>query len=264
MDFGIKTRVAMVAAASKGIGKAVANSLLNEGCHLSICARRQDKLQKTQTELQKAATDQEIISLSCDVSDGDDLRNWHNLTKKKFGKVDILITNTGGPPAGRFLDLTEKQWREGIESTLMNVIHLCHLVIPGMRKQKWGRIVHITSLAAKQPLDILTVSNTLRAGLSALTKTLSNQLARDGICVNALLPGHILTDRQLELNRLKSSELGITAEEYANKVQIDIPAGRYGQPKEIGDVVAFLCSEQASYLTGTSLQVDGGLIKSTF
>jgi 3-oxoacyl-[acyl-carrier protein] reductase len=264
MDFGLKHRIAMIAAASKGIGKAIATSLLKEGCHLSICARRLDELERTQKDLQKLTDEQEVIAIPCDVSQADELKNWFELTNKKYGKVDILVTNTGGPPAGRFLDLTEKKWRDGIESTLMNVIHLCHLVIPGMRKQKWGRIVHITSLAAKQPVDILTVSNTLRAGISALTKTLSNQLASDGICVNALLPGHIYTARQLELNQLRSRELGISPEKYAGKVQKDIPVGRYGQPKEIGDVVAFLCSEQASYLTGTSIQVDGGLIKSTF
>jgi 3-oxoacyl-[acyl-carrier protein] reductase len=178
--------------------------------------------------------------------------------------VDILVTNTGGPPAAKFQQLTEEQWRAGIDSTLMNVIRLCRLVIPGMQQRKWGRIVNITSLVAKQPLDLLTISSTLRAGLSALTKTLSDQVAHANILVNAVLPGHIATDRQTHLNEIRSKEQGISLEEYAARVEKSIPLGRYGRAQEIGDVVTFLCSERASYITGVSLQVDGGIIRSTF
>jgi 3-oxoacyl-[acyl-carrier protein] reductase len=133
-----------------------------------------------------------------------------------------------------------------------------------MRRRRWGRIVHLTSLAAKQPIDLLTVSSTLRAGLSALTKTMSNQFAADGVLVNAVMPGHIATDRQAELNKIRSREQGISVEEYAARIEGTIPIGRYGRPEEIGDVVAFLCSERASYLTGATVQVDGGVIQSTF
>ena len=194
----------------------------------------------------------------------EDLEAWHRATLEQWGPVDILVTDTGGPPAARFLDLTEDQWREGIDSTLLNVVRLCRLVLPSMRERRWGRIVHLTSLAAKQPIDLLTVSSTLRAGLSALTKTMSNQFAGDGVLVNAVLPGHVLTDRQTHLNEIRSREEGISVEEYAARVQKSVPLGRYAQPEEIGDVVAFLCSERASYLTGVSLAVDGGVIQSTF
>jgi 3-oxoacyl-[acyl-carrier protein] reductase len=178
--------------------------------------------------------------------------------------VDILVTNTGGPPAARFLDLTEAQWKEGVETTLMNVVRLCRLVLPEMRRRRRGRIIHLTSLVAKQPLDLLTISSTLRAGLSALTKTMSNEFAAEGVLVNAVLPGHVLTDRQVHLNEIRSKETGLSVEEYAARVQRAIPLGRYGRPREIGDVVAFLASDRAGYLTGATIQVDGGIIQSTF
>ncbi len=264
MDLGLKNRVAMVAAASKGIGKAIAASLVKEDCRVSICARTADLLERAREELQALAPDARVLAVPCDVSRAGDLEQWHRETVRQLGEVEILVTNTGGPPAARFEELSEEQWYAGIESTLMNVIRLSRLVIPAMKARKWGRIVHITSLVAKQPLSILAISNTLRAGLSALTKTMSNDLAPYNICVNAVLPGHIFTDRQIHLNQVKAKELGITPEEYARQVQSGIPMKRYGRPEEIGDVVAFLCSERASYLTGVSLQVDGGLIQSTF
>jgi len=146
----------------------------------------------------------------------------------------------------------------------MNVVRLSQLVIPSMRERRWGRIVHLTSFVAKEPVDLLTVSSTLRAGLSALTKTMAVQLAPDNVLVNAVLPGHFLTDRQVHLNEIRSKEAGVTREAYEAKVQAEIPIRRFGRPEELGQVVAFLCSERASYLSGVSLQVDGALIGSTF
>jgi 3-oxoacyl-[acyl-carrier protein] reductase len=262
MDMGLRGRVAMVAAASKGLGRAVAESLAREGCRLSICSRSVDNLDGARQTIEAGGG--EVLAVACDVSNPADLQRWVDSTVATFGTVDILVTNTGGPPAAKFMALSEEQWRSGIESTLMNVVRLSRLVIPGMQSRKWGRIVHITSLVAKQPLELLTISSTLRAGLSALTKTLSDQVARDNILVNAVLPGHILTDRQTHLNEIRSKEQGITVEEYAARVERSIPMGRFGQAQEIGDAVAFLCSERASYITGVSLQVDGGIIRSTF
>ncbi|HYM60433.1 MAG TPA: SDR family oxidoreductase [Thermoanaerobaculia bacterium] len=262
MDLGIRNRIAMVAAASQGLGRAAAEALAREGCRVSICSRSLESLEDARRAIEARGSD--VLAVSCDVTKADDLRRWFDATIERFGQVDILVTNTGGPPAARFLDLSEEDWRQGIDSTLMNVVRLSGLVIPDMRKRKWGRIVHITSLVAKQPTELITISSTLRAGISALTKTLADQVARDGILVNAILPGHYLTGRQQHLAEIRAKEQGITPEQYLEKAVESIPLGRYGRPEELGDAIAFLCSERASFITGTSMQVDGGQIRSTF
>ncbi|MGH9832372.1 MAG: SDR family oxidoreductase [Blastocatellia bacterium] len=260
MDLGLKDRVAMIAAASKGIGKACAIALAQEGCRVSICARNAEELERTRAEL---ANHGEAMAVVADVSLPNDLENWYQQTADRFGQVDVLVTNTGGPPVKRFMELSDEQWQSGVESTLMNVVRLSRLVIPGMRERRWGRIIHLTSLVAKQPVDELTISSTLRAGLSGLTKTMANQVGPDNITVNAILTGHILTDRQYALADVRVKERGITYEEYFAGQAAEIPLRRIGEPREMGEVVAFLASERASYVTGVSLQVDGGLIRAT-
>jgi 3-oxoacyl-[acyl-carrier protein] reductase len=260
MDLGLSGRVAMVAAASKGIGRACALGLAGEGCRVSICARGSETLAATHAALAALA---ETHSIAADVSRPGDLDEWHRQTLARFGQVDILVTNTGGPPVARFLDLSDEQWQAGVESTLMSAIRLSRLVAPAMQQRGWGRIIHLTSLVAKQPVDELTISSTLRAGLSALTKTMANQLGPFGITVNAVLMGHILTDRTEQLAEARRRERGLTREDYLLETARAIPLGRLGQPREVGEVVAFLASERASYVTGVSLQVDGGIIRST-
>jgi len=260
MDLGIKDRVAMVAAASKGLGKACAMALAQEGCKVSICARSASELEKARSEVESLG---DALAVVVDVSSAGALEDWHRRTIDRFGQVDILVTNTGGPPVKRFMELSDESWLSGVESTLMNVVRLSRLVIPGMRERRWGRIIHLTSLVAKQPVDELTISSTLRAGLSGLTKTMANQLGPSNITVNAILTGHILTDRQFALADVRIRERGITHEEYFAGQAAEIPLRRIGEPREIGEVVAFLASERARYVTGVSLQVDGGLIRST-
>jgi 3-oxoacyl-[acyl-carrier protein] reductase len=264
MDLEIKGRVAMVAAASKGIGLAAATALAREGCKVSICSRDAGALEAARGKILAEAPGTAVHVFPCDVTVAEELEAWHRRAVEKLGPVDVLVTNTGGPPAAKFLDLSEEQWRRGIDLTLMNVVRLCRLVLPGMRERRWGRIIHLTSLTAKQPIALLTISSTLRAGLSALTKTMANEFSREGVLVNAVVPGHVLTARQVELNEIRSRQEGIAIEDYALRVQQTIPIGRYGEPREIGEVVAFLAGERASYVTGATIQVDGGLIQGTF
>lgn len=261
MDLGLTNRVAMIAAASKGLGKACALALAREGCRVSICARNEETLAQAAEEISPAG---EVISVKADVSSPADLESWHRQTVERFGEVDILVTNTGGPPVKRFMELSDEQWLAGVESTLMNVVRLSRMVIPGMQAKRWGRIIHLTSLVAKQPIDELTISSTLRAGLTGLTKTMANQVGPDGITVNAILTGHILTDRQYALAEVRVRERGLTYEQYFAGAAAEIPLRRLGEPREVGEVVAFLASERASYLTGVSLQVDGGAIRSAW
>ena len=261
MELDLNGRVAMVAAASKGLGRACALSLLREGCRVSICARNLQTLSDTAAQL---SLDGEVLPVVADVSSESDLANWHAQTVSTLGDVDILVTNTGGPPVKRFLDLNDEAWLAGVESTLMNVVRLSRMVIPAMQARRHGRIIHLTSLVAKQPVDELTISSTLRAGLSGLTRTMASQFGPDGITVNAILTGHILTDRQLAIADLYLREKGIPLDQYLTQTAMEIPLRRLGQPREIGDVVAFLASPRAGYITGASLQVDGGVIRSTF
>ncbi|MGA2083651.1 MAG: SDR family oxidoreductase [Holophaga sp.] len=264
MDMGIQHRVAMVAAASKGLGQAAARALALEGCRVSICARDPAALETARGDLAALALDGAVLAVRCDVSRGADLSHWFQATTEALGGVDILVTNTGGPPAATFLDLTEEQWDAAIQATLMNVVRLCRLVLPGMRARRWGRIVHLTSLTAKQPQPLLTLSGALRAGISALTRTMATEFGPDNVLVNAVLPGHILTDRQLHLGEVRARKEGITPERYLERAGADAALRRFGRAEEVGDVVAFLCGERAGYLTGVSLPVDGGMGAGTF
>src|SRR4051812_13841225 len=262
MDLGLRGRVAMVAAGSKGLGRAIARALVVEGARVSICARSAGPLADTEQALRAAGGD--VLALSVDVSRPEELARWHAATVERFGAPALLVTNTGGPPPGLFEELSEDAWRTGIDAVLMNVVRLCRLVLPAMRAARYGRIVHLTSFVAKQPMALLTISSTLRAGLSALTKTMAAQVAADGITVNAVLPGHFATDRQIQLNDIRAQQHGITRAAWEDRLRTEIPARRFGRPEEFGDLVAFLLWERAGYLNGTSLQIDGGLTAGTF
>ncbi len=256
MELGLSGKVAMVAAASKGIGLAIAELLSEEGCVVSICGRTEDTLAAA-----VEAIPGDPRSYVVDVSNPDDLKWWVEQTRADLGDPQILVTNTGGPPAGMLTEMTDEQWDQGFESTLMNVIRLVRLVTPDMTATGWGRIVHITSLVAREPSPVLPISSTLRAGLVALTRLQAKELGPAGITVNAVLPGHTLTDRQRHLADLRATREGITQEEALVKQAAEIPIGRLAQPNEIAAAVAFLCSERAGYVTGESLLVDGGLTR---
>jgi 3-oxoacyl-[acyl-carrier protein] reductase len=202
-----------------------------------------------------------VLPLVSDVSKASDIRKLVESVKEKFGSIHILVNNAGGPPTGDILTLTDQQWQKGFELTFMSVVRLCRAVLPMMIQQKWGRIVTITSAAAKQPINDLLVSSALRPGILGLTKVLSNKYAKDNITVNTICPGNVLTNRQKELMEARCVERRMTMDEYMAQAAEEIPMGRLGKPEEIGDVIAFLASEQASYINGTNLLVDGGLAK---
>ncbi len=255
MDFGLQGKVAMVAAASKGLGLAIAQALAHQGCQVSICGRTEETLEQAATLI-----GEDTRTYVADVSDPEDLAWWVDQTRQDLGPADILVTNTGGPPAGAASTLTDEQWESGIQSTLMNVVRLVRVVAPDMQTRGWGRIVHLTSYVAKQPSPMLPISSTLRAGLMSLTKLQAWEFTADGVTVNAVLPGSMLTDRQKHVVELRAKKEGITEDEAFAKQAGDVPMKRIGDPAELAAAVAFLCSAQASYITGQSLAVDGGLI----
>lgn len=254
MDFGLHGKVAMVAAASKGIGLACAKALAAEGCAISICARTEEDLERAATEI-----GEETRTYVVDVASPEDLAWWVATTQSDLGTPEILVTNTGGPPAGPVWELTDEQWRHGVESTLMNVTRMTGLVAPMMRERGWGRIIHISSYVARAPSCLLPISSTLRAGLIALTKVQAQELARHGVTVNGVLPGSTLTDRQRHLAEIRASREGTTLDEALHRQAQEVPVQRLAEPEEIAAAAAFLCSEQAGYITGQSILVDGGL-----
>lgn len=257
MDLGIGNKVALVAAASQGLGKASALALAREGARLVICSRNEEAIRKTAAEI-TSQTGTAVVPVVADVSKAEDTTRFVQTAVKEFGKVDILVNNAGGPPTGHILKMPDEEWTRGVQLTLMSVIRMVREVIPHMQQQKWGRIISIVSIAAKQPINELLISSTLRPGILGLTKVLANQFAADNITVNTVCPGLILTKRQEELSASRAADRSVSIEQYLEESARAIPAGRLGRPEEIGDVVTFLASQQASYVNGVNLLVDGG------
>jgi len=254
MDLGISGKVAMVAAGSKGIGLAIAQALAAEGCRVSICGR-------TEATLRAAADPIGAEYHVVDVSRAEDLERWVSEVESRLGAPSILVTNTGGPPAGALDSITDEQWQAGFDSTLMNIVRLVRRVAPGMRESGWGRIVHLTSLVAKEPNRLLPISSTLRSGVMALTRLQATELAPFGITVNGVLPGHTLTDRQRHLAGLRAEREGIDEDEALRRQGAEVPVGRLADPSEIASLVAYLCGAPASYVTGNSVLADGGMVR---
>ena len=250
MELGLKGKIAFVAASSKGLGKAVAAELSREGAIVIINGRRKNSLEETQNDLSK--TGNEVFAVSGDLSNEKERRDVIDQILKRFGKIDILITNTGGPPSGNFSNFQKSDWDKAYELLLGSAVSLIQDFLPGMKEQNWGRIIAITSQAVKQPVDNLILSNSVRASVAGLIKSLSNELGSFNITVNNVMPGYTKTDR---LKNLISNDPEI------EKVKKDIPLQRFAEPEEFAAAVAFLASERASYITGISLGVDGGWIK---
>ncbi len=261
MDLGLTNRVALVAAASKGIGFACARELAREGARVFLCSRDEKRASDAAEKIHQE-TGASVAGIGADVTDDQSVNRFVDLALERAGRIDILVTNAGGPPATSFEQTDLDLFRKAFELNALSAIRLAKLVLPGMKQQKWGRIVNITSVSVKQPIEGLILSNTVRAGLTGWAKTVATEVAADGVTVNNVAPGYTLTERQEELARARSEALGKTSEEIIATWATQGPMGRIGQPEEIAAAVAFLASERASYITGVTLQVDGGWVRS--
>ncbi|MCS6936765.1 MAG: SDR family oxidoreductase [Candidatus Bipolaricaulota bacterium] len=263
MDLGISNRVALVAAASRGIGKAIALRLAREGARVAICARDHEELHKTAQEIQNT-TKTEVLALVADVTRPDQIKSLIAQTLARFHQIDILVTNAGGPSIGKFFDFDDAAWESAFQLTFLSVVRLCREAIPQMQQRRWGRIINIASTTVKQPIENLILSNALRLAVVGLAKSLANELAPYGITVNTVCPGMIRTQRLEQLLHVSAQMQQISFDEVLKQRTAQIPLGRLGTPEELADLVAFLASENARYLTGTVIQVDGGLVKGIF
>jgi len=260
MELGLKGRVAIVAAASQGLGRAVAEELAKEGCEVAICARTSAGVAQAAREIERASG-RAVLAQAMDVTDGEAVRRFVAAAEKRFGRVDICVTNAGGPPAKKFLDITLEDWRTAVALTLLSSVYFAREVLPLMRRNRWGRFITITSVSVKQPIDGLLLSNSLRAAVTGLAKTLANEFGADGITVNNVCPGYTLTERLNELAESQALQTGVPRSQIYESWASEIPIGRLARPEEFAALVAFLASERASSINGTSIAVDGGWVK---
>lgn len=260
MELGLKDKRAFVAGSSDGIGRAIAEGLASEGCNVMLCARSEDKLARLADELQK--THNVRASYVCaDLDSSEDIAAAITAMKEQFGGCDILVTNNGGPNPGDFRSMSEDDWIAGWNRTLMSGVRLIRGFLDGMIEQQWGRVINVTSISVKQPVQRLLLSNTYRAGVTGMAKTLSDEVCRHGVTVNNVAPGYIQTGRQKQLFTDRAEKAGTTPDAIRDQIVANIPMGRIGSPDEIAHMAVFLASERASYLTGATIQVDGGIFR---
>jgi len=257
MDLGLRDRVALVAASSRGLGRAVAEELAAEGAHVVMCARGSSALEEAAAAVDAAGPGR-VETVVADLAEAEGVAAVSTLALERFGRVDVLVNNAGGPPAGPFESHALEDWRRAVRLNLESALELTRAVLPGMKERGWGRIVNITSVAVKEPVDGLILSNSVRAAVTGFARTLANEVAPYGITVNNALPGYTRTDRLNELATAQSERRGIAPEQVEAEWEAGIPMGRLGEPREFAALVAFLASDRASYITGCSIPVDGG------
>lgn len=260
MDLNLNGRVALVNAASRGIGRGIAEALAAEGAHLVISSRSSAAIERTGAEI-SAEYGAQVHAVAADVSAHGTAETLAAGAIERFGRLDILVNNSGGPTNGYFSDFDDTAWQSAFELLVLNVVRMVRACLPHLRTSGHGRIVNVASTSVRQPITRLVLSNSLRAGVAGLAKTLSAEVAGDNVTVNTVLPGRILTDRLREGFRERAAQLGVPIDELArSEVAKEVPLGRVGEPKDMGKLVAFLCSDAASYITGQMIAVDGGQI----
>ena len=263
MELGLRDRVALVAASSKGLGKAVALGLAQEGAKVALCARTKADLESTAAEIAKQ-TGVEVLACPVDVTVYSEVQSWVKECCDRFGRIDVCVTNAGGPPSKSFQETGLEDWQSAVQLNLMSTLYLSREVLPVMQKQNWGRLIMITSMAVKQPIDGLILSNSVRASVSGLAKSLSNEYGKYNILVNNVCPGYMLTQRFEQITRRKAKFEGKKIEKIYEGINREVPLGRVGQPEEFAALVVFLASEIASYITGSTIAVDGGAIRGVY
>lgn len=257
MNLGLKDKVAIIGGSSKGLGKACALELAQEGARVVICANDKTSLEKTGQTIKELGS--EALLLEVDMSSEKDNQKIVDETLIKFDRIDILVINSGGPPAGDFSRFENEDWEKAFNGVLLYVIRMYRMVIPVMKKNQWGRIINLTSLTVKEPDEGLILSNVFRSGVVSMAKTLSRELIKHNITINNICPGAFKTDRAIELLTAAAKNKGVSMEEFEREVVKVIPQGRYQKPEELGALVTFLCSERAGSITGTTIPVDGGM-----
>jgi len=260
MNLGLKDRVALVAASSQGIGRATAEAFAAEGCRVAMCARNPQTLQSAAEQIRNQHH-AEVLAEAFDVTDAAAVGSFVASVARKFGGVDICVTNAGGPPAKGFLAASLEEWQRALELNFLSTVYFAREVIPHMQPKHWGRIITLTSITTKQPVTDLVLSNAVRAAVVGLVKSLANEFGKDGILVNNVGPGFTATDRLKELATARSSASGKTEQEIFEGWSADTPLRRLGEPREVAEAIVWLASERASYITGQTILVDGGMYK---
>ena len=260
METGLRNKVAIVAASSQGIGRAAAEAFAAEGCRLAMCARGAKTLQAAAAAIEKQYHS-EVFTQALDVTDASSVHRFVEAVVAKWGGVDICVTNAGGPPAKGFLATSGEDWRKAVDANLLSTVYFTREVIPHMQRKHWGRIITITSITTRQPVADLVLSNSVRAGVVGLVKSLANEFGKDGILVNNVAPGYTATDRLKELASHRAVTLGQTEAKVFDGWAVESALRRIGEPREVADAIVWLASERASYITGQTLLVDGGTYK---